>query len=164
MLDMTKPLCIIQPKTYSVKMCPNLKDFLSQAEDLLAWRSNLQRDKIRPKQNVFDKLTFLFFTFDMNKQHHQKGMRGMEAFITPFSDMIRRSRTGILMKEGTAEVKFPIEIWRLVLYFLFIDPECMSIPIDILYLKNVHNIEETDKELVNTANLVPWKSQEFNFL
>jgi hypothetical protein len=144
------------------------KDFLSEAEDLLAFHLNLTRGEIRPKQKAFDKLTFLFFTFDMNISHHQKvyqcftslthyyakAIRGMESFIQPFRDMIRRSGTGNLTAIPIASCKFAIEMWRTALYLIHIDKESLSIPIDIFYLQNNPDLESTDPECINMSDLI----------
>ena len=145
------------------------KDTLSQAEDVLAFHLNLKRGEIRPKDKAFAKLTFIMFIIlDTTTEIEQKvwqavtsltyfyapALRGMTSFCDPFRDMIGKSNSGTKRKKATATCKFAIEIWRITLYLLFLNKECMSVPIDIFYLNNCKNLSLADSDLVNTTNIV----------
>ena len=146
-----------------------LKDLLSQAEDVLAFHLNLLRGEIRPKDKAFAKLTFIMFVIlDTTLEIEQKvwqavtsltfyyapAIRGMTSFCDPFRDMIGKSNSGNKKHAATATCKFAIEIWRIALYLIFINKECMSVPIDIFYLNNSKNLLLTDNDLINTKNIV----------
>jgi hypothetical protein len=124
-----------------------VKDSFSQEEDCLAWHINLKRGTIRPKNKALGKLTFLMFVFDDTKpqaqafwqcltsltHYYAKAVKGMEAFLAPISRMIHYANTGRKQAVAKPQTRFAIEMWRVALYMMYLDPTSLDIPLDLFY-------------------------------
>jgi len=146
-----------------------VKDSYSQAEDILAWHINLAAGTIRLKEKAIGKLTFVLFLFDYDKSlplqywqcltslvyYYAKGIRGMEAFISPISKMIHLASTGQRRAIAKPQTKFAIFMWRAALYQLFLDKDSLTIPIDLFYqrYKEINTAVATNTLPTNSTNL-----------
>ena len=144
------------------------KDKLGPIAEILAWKVNLLKGEIRPKDKAIAKQTFIFFMFDLNiaqplklwecimslSSYYAKGIRGAISFVKPFQTMVGLAHSGNKTATATAATKFAIDQWRIMLFNLFIDKESLSIPIEIFNINNnpLFKVEESIYD--NTSNLI----------
>lgn len=172
-----KPIHIVKDKqclqnsiraTFGPDAIAEEKDELGNEADLLAWRVNLLKGEIRPKDKAISKLTFIFFMFDLDvaqplklwecimslTNYYAKGIRGAISFIKPFQTMTGLAHSGNRTAIATPATKFAIEQWRIMLFTLFMDKESLSIPIEVFNINNNPLFKLNESIHDNTTNLI----------
>jgi hypothetical protein len=84
------------------------KSILGQEVEVIGWLVSLIYGTITPKYDAIDKMTYYFFSFDINKpqslllwqilhsfaERYSHGLRGMRPFVACFAHMIRKTGKG----------------------------------------------------------------------
>jgi len=135
---------------------------------------------IAPNDTSIEKMRYHFFSFDPSKpqplhlwyvlhayaERYSHGFRGMRCFVSMFQHMIRatgpsQSKSNTLFvlrhqyavcKKATASTLFAIEMWRVVLYLLYINKTSFSIPIESYIATNSRSNIPLDIRSVSDAS------------
>jgi len=84
------------------------KSILGQEVEVIGWLVSMLNGTITPKYDAIDKMTYYFFSFDINKpqslllwqilhsfaERYSHGLRGMRPFVACFAHMIRKTGKG----------------------------------------------------------------------
>lgn len=125
------------------------KNVFSQNAEILGIMVNYVTGTVRPKDKAIEKMFYLLFSVDPSAAQplrywqclasvtnlYAQTMMGMTSFVAPIIHMTHRGHKSRKTK-ATANTRFVIEIWRVVIVRALLDPESCAIPIAV-YLQEI---------------------------
>jgi hypothetical protein len=120
---------------------------------VLGWKVDLVSELLLPSDRGIRKLAFVFFVVVDTElvswplqlcqvlaslaQRYRFGVRGTDAFVAPFNKLLTGNQSRFCKRRVSSAARFCVEMWRVAIMRLIVDPLHMAVPMRSLLRQQV---------------------------